>query len=36
TSLHQAAVAGDAEEVLRLLSGGASPNTQDAHLQVPI
>lgn len=34
TSLHQAAVKGDVDEVGFLLSSGANPNTQDAHLQV--
>ncbi|CAN0157602.1 unnamed protein product [Ectocarpus sp. 12 AP-2014] len=36
TSLHQAAVKGDVDEVGFLLSSGANPNTQDAHLQTPV
>lgn len=36
TGLHQAAVQGDVEEVELLLSGGANPNTQDAHMQVTV
>lgn len=32
--MHQAAVRGDVEEVMEMLSGGANPNKQDAHLQV--
>lgn len=34
TGLHQAAVKGDVEEVESLISAGAHPNVQDAHLQV--
>lgn len=34
TGLHQAAVKGDVDEVGFLLSAGANPNIQDAHLQV--
>ncbi|CAN0049439.1 unnamed protein product [Pylaiella littoralis] len=36
TGLHQAAVRGDVDEVGYLLSSGANPNTQDAHLQTPV
>ncbi|CAM9559231.1 unnamed protein product, partial [Hapterophycus canaliculatus] len=36
TGLHQAVVKGDVDEVGFLLSSGASPNTQDAHLQTPV
>eukprot|EP00752_Nemacystus_decipiens_P011322 g10061.t2 len=36
TGLHQAAVKGDVEEVGLLLSAGANPNIQDAHLQTPV